>query len=401
MVMARAPLDPAKKVAMVLLTEAGVHQADIAHRFGVTQSTVSRVIKQAERRGELRRTAKLEKSAIDPEVLRRAQDIADDPPAIQERLTALAGGGKSHHPVTVRILAPAGARRSTSDQDDRTRLFGHAAAPRVLELLKGGVEICGVTWGHSIGAVVEGIEAMVDRPKRGGAELRFVPLCGDPLGPDAASLYSSSVLAERLGSAMGVKGRENLSLAMLPAFLPGDFTGAEVNAVWKLIGKMHSYTDVFGGRQNRAAAPGSGRPASTHYAGRLDMILTGISAAGQPLGDGRGPLFESGGLKEDTFKQLVLADVGGVMIERGQLSRGQKSTLSRLKARWTGLSESELRGCAERAACSDARHRPPGVVVMALGRKKAEPLRAAVERRLVNHLLIDAELAEELALRTQ
>jgi DNA-binding transcriptional regulator LsrR (DeoR family) len=37
---------------------------------------------------------------------------------------------------------------------------------------------------------------------------------------------------------------------------------------------------------------------------------------------------------------------------------------------------------------------------VALGRKKTEAFRAAVERRLVNHPLIDAELAE-LALRTR
>ena len=64
-----------------------------------------------------------------------------------------------------------------------------------------------------------------------------------------------------------------------------------------------------------------------------------------------------------------------------------------------GLSEGELRRCAERAARPDSRSHLPGVVVVALGRQKAEPLRVAVERRLVNCLLIDAELAEELALR--
>ena len=98
MVMARAPLDPAKQVAMVLLRESGIQQADIAARFGVTQSTVSRVLGQAVRRGVLRKSMSIERSLIDPNVLRRAQDIADAPPPIQERLTALATGGERSIP---------------------------------------------------------------------------------------------------------------------------------------------------------------------------------------------------------------------------------------------------------------------------------------------------------------
>jgi DNA-binding transcriptional regulator LsrR (DeoR family) len=399
MVMARAPLDPAKQVAMVLLRESGIQQADIAARFGVTQSTVSRVLGQAVRRGVLRKSMSIERSLIDPNVLRRAQDIADAPPPIQERLTALATGGEAQHPVTVRIFATGEAGRPTGDVDERTRFFGNAAARHVHELLKSLNGSCGVTWGHSIGAVVQGIEALRAPPRARGELLRIVPLCGDPMVEDSAALFSSSVLAERLSSAMGIETPKGLSLAMLPAWLPGDFSVAEVNTVWKLIGEMHAYSAIFGGRQMRAANPTSANKTSTHYASRLDMILTGISASGRPLGDGRGPLFESGGLKETTFKQLVLADLGGVLIEKGYLSQGQKSTLSRLKARWTGLSEGELRRCAERAARPDSRSHLPGVVVVALGRQKAEPLRVAVERRLVNCLLIDAELAEELALR--
>ncbi len=398
MVMRRAPLDRAKRLAMLLLAERGAQQADIAKRFGVTQSTVSRVVTLAESTGELRRNLVVNREKFDLELLKSAEQSASEPPAVQEKLTRLATGAGDAHPVAVHVLPVAQSGRPAGDLDERTLHFGHEAARPVLEMLQSGTWVCGVTWGHSIGAVVRGIAALSQPTARAGA-LEIVPLCGDPLGQDAASLYSSSALAQQLRDALGLRAGGH-SLAMLPAFLPGDFSAKEVDTVWKLIGKMHAYAEIFGGRESRQTSAGSGTPSSSHYAARLDLILTGISAAGSPLGDGRGPLFESRALREATFKDLVLADIGGVLIEKGRLRTGQKATLSRLKARWTGLNDSELRACAARAAKPSGGTRPPGVVVVAIGKRKAEPILAAVERRLVNQLLVDAELAEELLLRS-
>jgi DNA-binding transcriptional regulator LsrR (DeoR family) len=294
--------------------------------------------------------------------------------------------------VKVRVFASADARTAGASYEKRQLVFGANVAQHVRDLLADGVGHCGLTWGHMIAAVVAGIEALGMAPRR-SRKLQMVPLCGEPLGKDQASLVSSSVLAERLARAVNGTSGPNLSLAMLPAFIPGDFKAAQVDAVWRLIGKMHAYTAIFGSRQMRTAPPAPSG-AEERLALRLDMILTGISPSGRPLGDGRGPLFESGGLSEEKFRELVLADIGGVLIEKGALGRGQRSALSRLKARWTGLNAQELAACAARAAAPEAR--APGVVVVAFGANKAEPLMAAIRRGLVNQVLIDAELEGQL-----
>ena len=395
----RPPLDEAKRLAITMLAVDGEQQADIAKHFAITQSTVSRVLAEAERKRWLQRSVSIDPREIHPDLLRRAKAFVARPPRLQEHIAELVAEGQLPHEVSVRIFSCTEPRNTELNYERRTELFGLGAARYVLELLSGGVRTCGLTWGHSIGAVVSGIETVSTSSSRTAKLVEVVPLCGDPLGRDVASLFSSSVLAERLCRAVNGKITHNLSLTMLPAFLPGDFSAGEVNTVWKLIAKMHAYTAIFGGRETRNTAGASTAVADGYYANRLDMILTGISPAGRPMGDGHGPLFESGGLKQEKFKELVLADIGGVLIENGKLSRGQKATLSRLKSRWTGLNERELRGCAERAAVSKGNPQAPGVVVIAVGRAKGEPLMAALALGLVNQLLIDAELEEDLLRR--
>lgn len=388
----RPPTDTAVQIAICLLYANGAQQAAIGKRFGLTQSTVSRVITAAQARGWLRRSVAFSSEGIDPALMRRARGHAAQPPRLEDALARLAALGELPHPVTVRVFASADARAAGASYEKRQLVFGANVAQHVRDLLADGVSHCGLTWGHMIAAVVAGIEALGLAPRR-SRKVQMVPLCGEPLGRDQASLVSSSVLAERLARAVNGAPGQNLSLAMLPAFIPGDFSAAQVDAVWRLIGKMHAYAAIFGSRQMRTAAPAPS-DAGERLALRLDMILTGISPSGRPLGDGRGPLFESGGLSEEKFRELVLADIGGVLIEKGALGRGQRSALSRLKARWTGLNAQELAACAARAAAPEAR--APGVVVVAFGANKAEPLMAAIRRGLVNQVLIDAELEGQL-----
>jgi DNA-binding transcriptional regulator LsrR (DeoR family) len=388
----RPPTHVAIRVAIAMLAAAGEQQAAIGKRFNLTQSTVSRVLAEALSRGWLRRSVSFEPEGIDAETLREAKQRAAQPPRLEDAIGHLAVLGHLPHAVTVRVFACADARHPAASYEKRQILFGASVAHHVRELLAEGVSHCGLTWGHSIAAVVAGIEALGARPPR-SRRVQMVPLCGEPLGRDQASLVSSSVLAARLAKAVNGTLGQNLSLAMLPAFIPGDFAAVQVDAVWRLIGKMHAYEAIFGSRRMRTAGAAV-KGSEERLALRLDMILTGISIGGHPLGDGRGPLFESGGLREETFRELVLADIGGVLIERGKLTRGQKAALTGLKARWTGLNEEELRACANRAAAPEAR--TPGVVVVAIGRAKAEPLIAAIQRGLVNRILIDAELEAQM-----
>jgi len=387
-------LSEAERVAIVMLSARGRAQKDIAKRFGVRQSTVSRVLKAADDDGWLQRSVTVNPKRIDKDLLERALALLSEPD-LHKRIAQRVADRRLPSPVTVHVFPTPRSRRREPDYDWSTEHFGASVARHVRDLLAGGVQSCGLTWGLSIGGVVRGIEELAPAAARRSRAVKVVPLCGDPLGRDANSLLSSSALAQRLSRTINTPPTSTLSLAMLPAFLPGDFSAAEVNTVWKLIAKMHAYALIFGGRHARDAAA-SGRRAVAHHANQLDMILTGISAAGRPLGDGHGPLFESGGLTEARFNELVLADIGGVLIEKGELSPGRRAALTRLKMRWTGLNARELGACAARATAAQNDPRKPGVVLVAAGKLKAESVQAAVRLGLVNQLLIDAELEAEL-----
>lgn len=393
------PLDEKVRVAMALMAANDRSQAEIARRFESTQSTVSRVLKQAKVEGLLKHAVAFDAGGVEQEVLDEARKLAARPPELQKHLDALANRNDLPHSVTVRVLSDSDDIASMSDLDARREHVGREAAAYVLDLLRSGVGICGLTWGHSVGAVVAGIEARAKR--HGGAPtlVQVVPLCGEPLGKDSASLFSSSALAERLSLAVNRSACHVPPLTMLPAFVPGDFSDAEVDAVWRLVGKIHAYSEVFGGRQVRIALQDGRSRKFTHWAAKLDLILTGISAAGRPLGDGRGPLFDSGSLKEEEFRSMVIGDIGGVLIEREGLSAAQRAKLSRLAARWTGIMAAEMRQCARRAAShASVDTAPPGVVVVAIGQDKSETVIAALKRGLINHLLCDWELERAVLL---
>lgn len=385
------------RVAMAILASEGKLGTEIARQFNVHPSTVSRVIKEAVAERWLDQTPSFDGSKFDQALLKQAQKLAQQPPELQDRIAALAAKGDLPHKATVRLLRLAEDGRAVTSIDEFFRSAGRSAAPHVLELLRGAAT-CGLTWGHTVGAVVAGIESLDGRRRDGAGALQVLPLCGEPLLEDSLSMYSSSSLAERLSAAVNGSAADTLPLTMLPAFVPGQFTRAEVEAVWKMISLIDAYGKIFGGREVRLALR-DGRPGKyRHKAMALDMILTGISAVGQPLGDNRGPLFDSGKLSENAFREMVLGDIGGVLIERAGLRPDQRAALDDLATRWTGISSVEMHGCAKRAA---AKGGPPGVVVVAMGRNKSETLVEALRRGLVNHLLIDWDLEREILSRLQ
>jgi DNA-binding transcriptional regulator LsrR (DeoR family) len=57
--------------------------------------------------------------------------------------------------------------------------------------------------------------------------------------------------------------------------------------------------------------------------------------------------------------------------------------------RWTGISLEQYAACAQRSVAQQS----PGVVVVAIGKNKAEAVHDAVARGLINNLLVDEELA--------
>jgi hypothetical protein len=70
-----------------------------------------------------------------------------------------------------------------------------------------------------------------------------------------------------------------------------------------------------------------------------------------------------------------------------------EAKVKRINTQWTGIQREHVARCAERARASEG---TPGVIVLAIGRAKAEAVIEAVNQSLVNHLLIDQDLADAL-----
>jgi Putative sugar-binding domain len=165
---------------------------------------------------------------------------------------------------------------------------------------------------------------------------------------------------------------------------------------------MHSYTEIFGSDRNPFDSERRRSKSKSYTASKLSMILTSVSQNGKPMGDGRGPLFDSSALSETEFRKLVMCDIGGVLIPtRTDLSSAEQRKLKAINDRWTGLTAEHLADCAERG--HDAKMKteqlkvhPPGVVLLAVGANKAECVWAAMKMGYINYLLIDEPLEQEL-----
>ena len=90
----------------------------------------------------------------------------------------------------------------------------------------------------------------------------------------------------------------------------------------------------------------------------------------------------------------IHGDIGGVLLPR---NADQPSELIQsIERRWKGLKREHLESCARRAFDEDPAVGRPGVIVLAEGEDRADVVLHAVERGLINHLIIDTSLEKAL-----
>jgi DNA-binding transcriptional regulator LsrR (DeoR family) len=379
-------------------------QEKLCARFGVTQSSISRAIKLAQEKGWLTQSRLTfhEKEVKDSALLAAAKKLEYSSSRLEMCLVE-----KKEHlqlprlPIVRSFSSALANSKVEADYPERLDIFGRNVASFLVDLLRRS-EIAGITWGHTVGSCVVGIENsnLEDRTHRNPAHI--VPLCGEPLSVDTHSQFSSTTLAHNLLTKLHGDAARSLPLSLLPAFIPSDFSAQQSAAIWKLIAKMHSYTEIFGSDRNPFDTERRRSKSKTHIASKLSMILTSVSQNGKPMGDGRGPLFDSSSLSEAEFRKLVMCDIGGVLIPtQPDLSKAEQKKLKAITDRWTGLTAEHLAGCAERG--HDARMKAeqlkihsPGVVLLAVGANKAECVWAAMKMGYINYLLIDEPLEQAL-----
>lgn len=371
-----------KLAAAFLAGSEGKTQAEIGRILGISQTVVSRLLTETKERYWRERVEFLG-DGIDEATLQTVlQRVGKN--KLAEALSSLArqGSGPVSRGPILRVFS--GGGKNASDRE-RMAEFGRRSAPYIRELLI-RCRTCGLTWGSMLWQVVNAVRSLRIEPPWAAEPIHFIPLSGEPLGNNLTGFSSSSLVSD-LGRAVNGAEYHARSLAMVPAFIPEGFTEAELRGVWKLIGLVPSYNDVFGSRRSR------GRNKEKPLAEKLDMILTSVGPADKVLGFGAGRLFETGSVTIEHLQQLVLGDMGGVCFERPDLNVEQRRVVRSVGVRWTGLRRGQLEACAAAAAADSSK---PGVVVVSGGAARARFICDAVRLGVINHLIVDEILASEL-----
>lgn len=363
--------------AAAYLSSQGNDQSRIGAVLGVSQGEVSRLLAVARREGWLQTRCVLpEGAAVAVEQLvfagrnelrdrlRREADRCSVPPIRELRI--FHSGGDQIGPV---------------DWAARLSQFGRLAAARVQELIP-RMELCGVTWGKTIARVVDGLRQLNPQSPARAPRLQFVPLTGEPLTyPDPET--SSSTLAHRLSDIFSDGQQPFHSLAAVPAFIPSKFPRAGQATIRSFISEIAGYRSVFA-RTNRRGAQ------HEPLVDRLDCIITGVGTvspgvSGRLLDD----RVEAENLTKEQLQERVVGDIGGIFLPRNP----RDAVVRGINERWTGVLLEHVRRCAQSAVADPKR---VGVVVLAMGRAKAEITLACIRSGLISELILDHDLAQAL-----
>jgi DNA-binding transcriptional regulator LsrR (DeoR family) len=360
--------------AAYLRGQYGMSQDEIAKVLGVNQPRVSRLLERAKAMKCFEEVARFVRTPNISEERMEAIRALLAPPDLRAALDGVA----SATGVTVRNVRvlESGIRSDPTEEqaDAALRKFGRTAAGRIEELIRES-HVFAVAWGRTLGLATEHLSESrfhVDRQP-----ILFVPVCADPRFP---TRFSSTRLADDLNSVVNGGRGERLSLAGIPDFFRRRFKGK--NQVIREFSEYHaSYRRIFA----------SQRP----LINRVDSILTGIGYAERPLGHRNQGLLTMGELSASELRELVVGDIGGVLIPRPGLNAGSRRRVENLNAMWTGIRLDHFTRIAKQAARSGK----PGVIVVAIGRRKAETLAEIIRCGLANELIVDEDLSAHLGTR--
>jgi DNA-binding transcriptional regulator LsrR (DeoR family) len=395
------------QVAAWLFDKMHFKQEQIAAHLGIRQPDVSRRLKLAEERGWLSRPVFLRGKDISDE---RLDEIEN---AFYRKLPELRDGierlSRKRRPVDpppkVQVFYSGPTATDKAGYHKRQQLFGWNAALYVRELVP-GMRRVGVAWGKTIARLIDGLGPLHTKFARGTL---FFPVSGEPLREHGEE-NSATTLAASLQAFVDGSPHEGPGLNMVIPCIPDLFSDDVTSEIKRsLLGQVEGYRRIF-----------LGNVGQERLIDQMDTLITGVGTASKTSTDPWliervNAMHDDPPLTREDFETYTFGDIAGVYLLRPRLpeliaARNAKALgdsskavrernatveekVKRINSQWTGIQREHVVHCAERARSSG---QTAGVIVLAIGQAKSEAVIESVNQSLVNHLLIDQDLAYAL-----
>ena len=347
-----------------LKAEGFEQQIKIAEELDISQSQVSRLFAEVRRRNWISTRTVVERANVPKDLL--------------EQYEAQYSVGNQLNKILERQRYACKAWIC----EGSTQLYRESAALVLRNLLKESA-VCGVAWGSNLANVVDCVTPPRRRTKS-QREFRCLPVSGEPMYVEHLSgvaRYNSSAIAQQLQWRItGRKDHHGPTLHALPAYISSG-TAASEEAIRDFVERSPGYDRIFG----------KGR-----LIDKVDTLLTGVGLVGPLDSTSTGTFVRERILQDRGFPtsgmKWASGDIAGILLPRSPTQ--SDSRLAEFNRRLLGITEPDLFRCAEQARTKNM----PGVVIMTTGpaEGKANVIRIAIERGLVNHLILPRDIGEAL-----
>lgn len=369
------PIETRVRFAAYLRAVHNMSQSEIGTMLGgLSQPHVSRLLSRAEKSGLLVVEHRFRGDALSADDLEELKSLLA-PSKLSDQLHAFCE--RYAVPVPGLAVYESGPGTTEAAMAQRRRRFGRMAAGRIVELLT-GQKIAGVAWGRTIQAVVESIGTT--QLRKAASNLEVIPLCAEIL-LTSQSGHSASRLAEELTKRVRGADGATLQLTGFPAYVPRSYDPTAQKAIWQLIRDTPNYEKIFSGPDSRVA--------------QMDALVSSVGHIDDLVRGGFDDFARAAQVDRRSLPDLVVGDLGGLLIPRHGLSASKRALVDELNGMWTGISPEQVSRIA--SVASNEPHRP-GVIVVALRAERASALLELIRLQWANELIIDEDAANGLGL---
>jgi hypothetical protein len=370
-------LDERAQCAAYMRAIHNMSQSEIGHVLGgLSQPQVSRLLAHAEKENYLIIEQRFASELFSDDWIRQIDEMLA-PSGMTTDLNKFCQRAGIHTP-RIRVFE-SGPGNTEGALAQRRARFGRTAAGRLIELIEKSCNV-GVAWGRTIKALTDGIAAS-RQPLNKNRHITFSPVCAELISLVQYG-YSSSRLADTLDEAFNKVPGESPQLTGFPAYIPRHYDAKMRASIWRFISDTPGYQRVF-----------SSPDALIH---KMDMLISSIGSTNTPVLGNFEELVSAGGIKANDLRQLVIGDLGGILIPKIGLSKVKQTLIDDLNELWTGMKTDHVHRIAERAFTNQ---KLSGVVVVAIQAERGDTAFELICREMVNELILDHAAAAQLQRR--